>query len=77
MGNALLFGLLSLLGGPGMIALGLTGLALGLGWRPRRRRGATRPRPPTAPAMQVHRPRRYSSPPPYRPVSNRREDRRR
>lgn len=35
--NAVLFGLLSLLGGPGMIALGLVGLALGLGWRPQRR----------------------------------------
>ncbi len=35
--TAVLYVLLSLLGGPGMIALGLVGLALGLGWWPQRR----------------------------------------
>lgn len=48
-------------------------------WWERHRRHRTAPRPPhEPPAMQVGRPRRYSRPPPYRPVGkSQREDRRR
>lgn len=51
----------------------LLAYAVSAWWEQRRRRPA--PRRPAPPALQMNRPRRYSIPPPYRPVSNRREKR--